>query len=355
MSKAVVLVSSDTSYLEHQLSLLDYTSYPIDEYNHKNIHKLYDLRFINNFIKDILLKHSHPYLIYGSGLEDKQKIYDLLTNNFIVKGNNLNMLSSFSDLRIFKSTFEKNNFKIPDDFNNGALKDNKYIWKPLHGSGGYGISLDIKDGEDYYKQKYLSGDTYSISFLCKENDFLFLGFNKLLLLKNHLKHPFIHAGAVMATLPISHNDVVSSFKGLSIDLSLSGYNSIDFKIINNDIYILDINPRITSTFKIYNDIYDNKLLEFQMNEQDYPLNKLATDDTRIYGYIHFFSKEDFKFKKYIDDNDLINLPREDEYIKKGEPIFSIYTDALTYTDLISKLQEKISNLRNYYKFYDIVI
>ena len=355
MSKAVVLVSSDTSYLEHKLSLLDYISYPIDEYNHKNIHKLYDLRFINNFIKDILLKHSHPYLIYGSGLEDKQKIYDLLTNNFIVKGNNLNMLSSFSDLRIFKSTFEKNNFKIPDDFNNGALKDNKYIWKPLHGSGGYGISLDIKDGEDYYKQKYLSGDTYSISFLCKENDFLFLGFNKLLLLKNHLKHPFIHAGAVMATLPISHNDVVSSFKGLSIDLSLNGYNSIDFKIINNDIYILDINPRITSTFKIYNDIYDNKLLEFQMNEQDYPLNKLATDDTRIYGYIHFFSKEDFKFKKYIDDNDLINLPREDEYIKKGEPIFSIYTDALTYTDLISKLQEKISNLRNYYKFYDIVI
>ena len=74
MSKAVVLVSSDTSYLEHQLSLLNYTSYPIDEYNHKNIHKLYDLRFINDFIKDILLKHSHPYLIYGSGLEDKQKI-----------------------------------------------------------------------------------------------------------------------------------------------------------------------------------------------------------------------------------------------------------------------------------------
>jgi predicted ATP-grasp superfamily ATP-dependent carboligase len=355
MSKAVILVSSDTSYLEHQLSLLNYTSYPIDEYNHKNIHKLYDLRFINDFIKDILLKHSHPYLIYGSGLEDKQKIYDLLTNNFIVKGNNLNMLSSFSDLRVFKSTFEKHSFKIPDDFNNDTLNGNKYIWKPLLGSGGYGISLDIKDGEGYYKQRYLSGDTYSISFLCRENDFLFLGFNKLLLLKSYLKHPFIHAGAVMAMLPINHHDTVSSFKGLSIDLSLNGYNSIDFKIINNDVYILDINPRITSTFKIYNDIYNNKLLEFQMNEQDYPLNKLATDDTGIYGYIHFFSKEDFKYKKYVSDNDLINLPKEDEYIKKGEPIFSIYSHALTYTDLISKLQEKISNLRNYYKFYDIVI
>jgi len=92
-----------------------------------------------------------------------------------------------------------------------------------------------------------------------------------------------------------------------------------------------------------------------MNEQDFSLNKLATDDTGIYGYVHFFSREDFKFKKYISDNDRINLPKEDEYIKKGEPIFSIYSHALTYTDLISKLQEKISNLRNYYKFYDIVI
>ena len=50
MPKAVVLVSSDTSYLERKLSILNYQTYPIDEFNHKNIHMLRDLDFTNNFI-----------------------------------------------------------------------------------------------------------------------------------------------------------------------------------------------------------------------------------------------------------------------------------------------------------------
>ena len=34
---------------------------------------------------------------------------------------------------------------------------------------------------------------------------------------------------------------------------MNGYNNIDFKILNEEVFVLDINPRITSTFKIYND------------------------------------------------------------------------------------------------------
>ena len=54
MSKAIVLVNSDTSYLEHKLSELNYTTYAIDEFNHRNIRKLQDLEFINNFINKVL-------------------------------------------------------------------------------------------------------------------------------------------------------------------------------------------------------------------------------------------------------------------------------------------------------------
>ena len=39
MSKAIVLVNSDTSYLENKLSELNYTTYAIDEFNHRNIQK----------------------------------------------------------------------------------------------------------------------------------------------------------------------------------------------------------------------------------------------------------------------------------------------------------------------------
>ena len=61
MSDAVVLVSSDTSYLERKLASLNYYIYPIDEFNHKNIHKLGDLDFTNNFINIML--NSFSYVI----------------------------------------------------------------------------------------------------------------------------------------------------------------------------------------------------------------------------------------------------------------------------------------------------
>ena len=33
-----------------------------------------------------------------------------------------------------------------------------------------------------------------------------------------------------------------------------------------------------------------------MNEQDFSLNKLATDDTGIYGYVHFFLEKILNLK-----------------------------------------------------------
>ena len=59
--------------------------------------------------------------------------------------------------------------------------------------------------------------------------------------------------------------IINLIEKFSSLIPLTGYNSIDFKIYNNDIFILDVNPRITSTFKIYNDIYSNMLLTLQLS------------------------------------------------------------------------------------------
>ena len=355
MPKAVVLVSSDTSYLERKLSILNYRTYPIDEFNHKNIHMLRDLDFTNNFINMVKSKHSHPYLIYGSGLEDKTTIYKLFSNNLIVKGNNLNMLSRLNDFSLLKPIFDNCNLKTPEYFDQEKYNIKKYIWKPFNGSGGYRISYNLQKKSSHYKQKYLPGHTFSISFICNDKSFKFLGFNQLFLLKDYTKHPFIHAGAMMINLCQETESIITSFRKLAKGLSLKGYNNIDFKIIDNDIFILDINPRITSTFKMYNDICNNNLLKLQLNEDDIVFDTIAISDDSMHGYFHLFAKESFYFKKYLSDDSFANLPKDKEYIQKGEPIFSIYLDAFTEEDLKSKLCEKISNLRNYYNFYDIVI
>ena len=91
MTKAVILINSDTSYLEQKLSVLNYTTYAIDQFRHKNIHKLKNVEFIDKFLDDVLSKHDNAYLVYGSGLEGNNNIYELLTEKLEVKGNKLNI------------------------------------------------------------------------------------------------------------------------------------------------------------------------------------------------------------------------------------------------------------------------
>ena len=150
--------------------------------------------------------------------------------------------------------------------------------------------------------------------------------------------------------------IVESLKYFSIKSSMYGFNSIDFKIYNNNIYVLDINPRITSTFKMYNDFYNNKLLKSQLSCD---INSFISHKYKVkknYGFVHIFTNKDFIYKKKIVINkNFINLPKEGELIKKDNPIFSIYMIADNYNNLKKKLKRKISMTKQYYSCYDINI
>jgi len=81
MSNAVVIISSETSYLEDKTTALGYDVYAFDEYTHKNLNKISNIKYLKSLIKNISNQHQNIYLIYGSGLEDKKNIYEVLNAN----------------------------------------------------------------------------------------------------------------------------------------------------------------------------------------------------------------------------------------------------------------------------------
>ena len=141
---------------------------------------------------------------------------------------------------------------------------------------------------------------------------------------------------------------------LSYKLGLIGFNSIDFKIYNNMIFILDINPRITSTFKIYNDLHKNKLLKYQLlSDISFHLKDKLNKN---YGFIHIFPKKEILYKvdKFV-SKDIINKPISGQYISHGDPMFTIYTYEKNYKRLIEKLRKKLIKTKEIYSCYDIII
>ncbi len=354
MSDAVVIISSDTSYLEDRTKALGYDIYPIDEYNHKNINKISKISYLKSLIKNISTKHKKIYLIYGSGLEDKVHIYDILDANLIINCNTLELLRKSGDLSLLKDIIRDCDFQLPDE-NPINYSEKRLLSKPLHSFGGYNISFSAAKRKAFYNQQYIPGSTFSASFFLNDENFMFLGFNKLILLRNYSPHPFIHAGAIMYDGIKISTRIIRAIERLSKKLNMRGYNTIDFKIYNNEVFLLDINPRITSTFKIYNDIYNNNLLNHQIKPHN--INYLGKiDKTNKYGFVNIFVKEKCKYDKDVsDDNAFVCLPKINQIIEKDEPLLSIYIKAETSNELLIKLKEKISITTNLYNCYDIDI
>ena len=354
MIDAVVVINSDATYLEEKFTSLGVKVFAFDQYHYNNLDKIQDIAYLKSFISTIFIDYQNIGLMYGSGLEDKPEIYDYLRRKLKVLGNDPEIISECNDLRLLANTLDECNLKLPEYVNNSINSKKRYLSKPFNSSGGYNISFSKEYKKNYYLQEYLQGETYSISFFNHKKKFIFLGFNRLLHLINFDLHPFIHAGALTTNEFLESNDIIYSFEKLSKKLSMNGYNNIDFKVLNKEVFVLDINPRITSTFKIYNDIYDNDLLRLSMNHDLH--KKLESCNNNEYAFVHMFVKQEYKFKNFfMDDPSFINLPSEGQHVGKNQPLLSIYLNSFSNLDLMAQLKEKISITTNLYNCYDVDI
>ena len=356
MKETVIVIGYETSYLEYKIKSLGYNVFPINYFSKKNLWKNLNITNLEKISRDLKKSSKKISMIYGSGLENRPELYSYLEKNFINKGNKLNLLYKCGYIYNFRKEVIDSGLKIPKLFrNNKNINKSKCIYKPKNSCGGYDIKYSNPNNSRYYIQEYIPGDTFSISFFVYNNQqFKFLGFNKQFFLKDYDTHPFVHAGAGSLRNIKFSRKIQSSIKMLSYKLGLIGFNSIDFKIYNNMIFILDINPRITSTFKIYNDLHKNKLLKYQLlSDISFHLKDKLNKN---YGFIHIFPKKEMRYKadKFV-LKDIINKPKSGEYISHGDPMFTIYTYEKNYKKLIEKLRKKLIKTKEIYSCYDIII
>ena len=356
MRKAILIINTHTEYLEKQVEKLGYKAFCIDSYDQNNLKNILKHKFLQSFIKKIRKNYRLVKLIYGSGLEDKQNIYKTLHSETDIQGNDLEILGFCNDILNLEKALNISGLQIPKTSFLPLSKGIKSIIKPLSSYGGSHISFTKKNGKDFHYQEFIPGKTFSVSFFISKNNFSLLGFNKLFMLKDHSANPFIHAGAMNIHKIKKFNYIQNSIKIFSSIIGLQGYNNIDFKIFKNKVYVLDINPRITSTFQIYNELHTNNLMKAQINLTNIKISKTFMYPKKFYGFIHMFAKNNIKFfNKMKSDSSITNLPREGEIIKKNNPIFTLNFSANSPSSIVGLLKKKINMTMQHYNCYDIDI
>ena len=329
----ILLIANGHEVYKNDLSRFAQNIYHIDMYSDDKYY-LNSLDSFKNYIKDNNLFDQATKVVYASGLEGKKDIQQYIDDNFDVLGIPLTQFDEISNLNKINDILLKDKIKIPeisDAFNYKSLS------KSYNSSGGIGVGNDIFSSNTYY-QKFIPGKTFSISFIASDSDPFILGFNQLFIVENNTKYPFLHAGAMSI-------DFDQPYKGYMLDwievitkhYSLTGYISIDFKIFNNKLEILDINPRLSGSYRLYTRKYKN--LMFNHMKPGGPLDIKSND---YFSYIILYAKNDLVVDERIGSiEDISDTPNIGQVIKKDMPIMTLNIRASNQQNLYKETKRRI--------------
>ena len=329
----VLLIANGHEVYKNDLSKFAQNIYHIDVYSDDE-HCLNSLDSFKNYVDNNNLLDRETKIVYASGLEGKKDIQQYIDNNFDVFGIPLTQFDEISNLNKINNTLLKRKINIPeisDTFNY------KYLSKSYNSSGGINVGNNIFSSNTYF-QKFIPGKTFSISFIASDSDPVILGFNQLFSVENNTKYPFLHAGAMSI-------DFDQPYKGYMLDwikvitkhYSLTGYISIDFKIFNNNLEILDINPRLSGSYRLYTRKYKN--LMFNHMKPGGPLDIKSND---YFSYIILYAKNDLVVDKCIGSiEDVSDTPNIGQVIKKDMPIMTLNIIANNQYNLYKEIKRRI--------------
>lgn len=257
----------------------------------------------------------------------------------------------------------KNKFNVPKTFKLSVdeayeiieSEDIKqYIIKPLQGSGGYGVNLlnkdtlnQLNDGE-FLLQEFVKGTNVSSSVLATKSETKTI-INSRLLTENDFSNTnnFYYIGNIV---PLNENkEIINQMNETSQDLishlKLIGSNGVDYVLANDELYVIEVNPRLQGTYECCESVLGINMLEAHIKACQGELINIPTEK-QGYSYKKIVYAP-YKLK-YQESNlkNLYDLPYPDSIIEKNEPFLTIIENNTDFEKLCENVNKTMMLLKN---------
>ncbi len=162
--------------------------------------------------------------------------------------------------------------------------DKKFILKPIIGSGGIGINYfdeNVTLDKDFLLQEYIEGNSVSSSFLSyKTHEIDMVTTSDQIIGSKMLGgKDFIYCGNI-TPLVNSNPKLVNISTKISKMFKLIGSNGVDFILKNNNVYVLEVNPRIQGTFECVENSFNMNLAKAHMDSS----NNIPVDIPKLQNF-----------------------------------------------------------------------
>lgn len=220
-------------------------------------------------------------VVYGSGFEAQPALLIKIAAKLPLLGNSADTVAAVKTPAVFFAALQQLNIDYPGVSDSPPENDsNDYLIKFAGGSGGTHIrsansQVCLLGGNDYY-QKKINGRPVSLLFLANKYDIEVIGFNEQWL-DTSADGPYRYGGAVshVKLSTCVKQQLIDAAQKLTTEFSLVGLNSLDAIVgdtvntanasaHNEQVFVLEINPRLSATVDLYNNAKHN-LFERHVN------------------------------------------------------------------------------------------
>lgn len=265
-------------------------------------------------------------VIYGSGLETQPALLERIVRHYCLLGNSAQTVASVKDPRRFFAVLDELSIAYPETCFEPPCDTAGWLVKQIGGSGGTHIRQALGQSGDYY-QRHLEGRPVSVLFLANGNQAEIVGYNEQWLAPA-ADMPFRYGGAVSnADLDASVRDAMEeAARKLTFAMRLRGLNSMDFILVSGVPFALEINPRLSASFGLY-DIPD--LLQKHIAGCEGRLE--ALNPKPVFGskaQLIYYAPWDVQIGEDAAWPDwAVDLPIPCTACRKGEPLCSVMAEA----------------------------
>lgn len=258
---------------------------------------------------------------YGSGLESQPELLDKISRHFKLAGNGAETVACVKYPSRFFPLLDELEIAYPETRCDAPPETTGWLAKSVGGSGGMHVR-HYDGGTHGYYQRQLDGVPVSVLFLANGTEVEVIGYNEQWLAPTPAM-PFRYGGAVgNAELPEKARRImVEAVRKVVRVTGLRGLNSMDFVLCEGMPQALEINPRLSASFDLYEipDLFARHLLACQ--GEFIPLaNRPPGAKAHL---IHYASRDFGVDEMFVWPEWTTDLPPAGTLCKSGEPVCTV--------------------------------
>lgn len=291
--------------------------------------------------------HQRRVIIAGSGFERSPQRLDRLAAYGTLCANDSDIVAALKDPELSAELLRALDWQVPETRREPPADPRGWLQKERGGAGGVHVrrAEQAKAHARAYYQREVQGRPLSVTFLADGERAWVLGFNALMC---HAvgDAPFCFAGASTCAVerPLEQ-DVQVRLDRLVRVTGLRGLNGFDFLLDGSDVHALEVNPRPTATFELYDPDYAQGLMHWHVRSFAGPLSGFPDQPALtptcaracaiVYAEHTLRVPDATEFAGWCRD-----LPVAGSSIAPGAPVLSVFAEGETEAHALRLLQQR---------------